>query len=172
MEQSDQTPDEHRFISTDVIAQQLHTMDLSNSGIQETIQSFGERDARAIKQAAVDIAWHIVLPAEGSHRAAAEQAALAAILVLKREHQILTIRTIVGPKDIPAPANFEFDKTATMAWIRLLDLTRAAGQPMKLKRDLHVIEGQIDVLALVLSNALGYTKFFWEKTAREFAQST
>src|SRR3546814_15295138 len=94
----------------------------------------GERQARAIKRTAREIAWNIVLPAESTNRAAAEQAALAAILALKKEHQILKVRTILGPKDIPAPADFDFDTTGTIVWIKLVNLAREAKLPIKIHR--------------------------------------
>src|SRR3546814_2134908 len=83
--------------------------DVCSSDLLEIVDAHGERQARAIKRTAREIAWNIVLPAESTNRAAAEQAALAAILALKKEHQILKVRTILGPKDIPAPADFDFD---------------------------------------------------------------
>src|SRR3546814_3257492 len=100
-------------------------MDLSSSGLLEIVDAHGERQARAIKRTAREIAWNIVLPAESTNRAAAEQAALAAILALKKEHQILKVRTILGPKDIPAPADFDFDTTGTIVWIKLVNLARS-----------------------------------------------
>jgi hypothetical protein len=103
-------------------------------------------------------------------RKAAEQAALSTIVALRAERQLLTIRTITGPKDISAPAQFEFDKTATMAWVRLVRLTQDLTKPTKRQRDRHVLEGQIDILALVLSDSLGFAKPYWTRLAQEFAK--
>src|SRR3546814_19041729 len=100
-------------------------MDRYSSGLLEIVDAHGERQARAIKRTAREIAWNIVLPAESTNRAAAEQAALAAILALKKEPQILKVRTILGPKDLPAPADFDFDTTGTIVWIKLVHLARS-----------------------------------------------
>src|SRR3546814_112529 len=117
-----------------------------------------------------DVCSSDLLPAESSNRAAAEQAALAAILALKKEHQILKVRTILGPKDIPAPADFDFDTTGTIVWIKLVHLAREAKLPIKIHQARYVLEGQMAVLALVLSNSLGFTTWYWMKAANEFAE--
>src|SRR3546814_12394305 len=114
MDVIDKTDDEPLLVSPEAIVEHLGAMDLSSSGLLEIVDAHGERQARAIKRTAREIAWNIVLPAESTNRAAAEQAALAAILALKKEHQILKVRTILGPKDIPAPADFDFDTTGTI----------------------------------------------------------
>lgn len=140
-------------------------------GILDTVEAAGEEPTRAMKRMAKDIAWNIILKADGNQRQAAEQAALATIVAMKAERQLLTIRTITGPKDIPAPAQFEFDKTATMAWARLVRLTQELEKPAKRQRDRHVLEGQIDILALVLSDSLGFAKPYWTRLAEEFAKN-
>src|SRR3546814_14131654 len=109
MDVIDKTDDEPLLVSPEAIVEHLGAMDLSSSGLLEIVDAHGERQARAIKRTAREIAWNIVLPAESTNRAAAEQAALAAILPLRKEHQNLTVRTFLGPKDIPAPADFAFD---------------------------------------------------------------
>src|SRR3546814_18691335 len=131
-------------------------MDLSSSGLLEIVDAHGERQARAIKRTAREIAWNIVLPAESTNRASAEQAALAAILALKKKHKILKVRTILGPKDIPTPADFDFDTTGTIVWIKRVNLAHEAKLPNKIPPALYVPEGQNAVLALVLPNLLDF----------------
>lgn len=170
MEISEKTVAEPLIVGPRAIAETLDAMDLSSSGLQAAVESHGTRQAHAIKLTAREIAWNLVLPAEATNRASAEQAALATILALKPEHQILEVRTIVGPKDVPAPAGFKFDATATTAWIKIVDLARDLRKPTKLKRDRFILEGQVEVLALVLANSLGLTPFYWSKIATDFSR--
>src|SRR3546814_11743220 len=140
MDVIDKTDDEPLLVSPEAIVEHLGAMDLSSSGLLEIVDAHGERQARAIKRTAREIAWNIVLPAESTNRAAAEQAALAAILALKKEHQILKVRTILGPKDIPAPADFAFDTTGTIVWIKLVNLAPEANFTIKVHRARYVLE--------------------------------
>src|SRR3546814_8569381 len=87
MDVIDKTDDEPLLVSPEAIVEHLGTMDLSSSGFLEIVDAHGERPARAIKRTAPEIAWNIVLPAERTNRAAAEQAALAAILALKSSEE-------------------------------------------------------------------------------------
>lgn len=75
--------------------------------------------------------------------------------------QTIMIETIIGPRPILAPATWEFDKTATVAWAKLLELTRESRMPHKSLRDRKVLEGQIYILAIVLANALGMAPPYW-----------
>src|SRR3546814_19562388 len=86
MDVIDKTDDEPLLVSPEAIVEHLGAMDLSSSGLLEIVDAHGERQARAIKRTAREIAWNIVLPAESTNRAAAEQAAPAAILALKKGH--------------------------------------------------------------------------------------
>src|SRR3546814_19765202 len=79
MDVIDKTDDEPLLVSPEAIVEHLGAMDLSSSGLLEIVDAHGERKARAIKRTAREIAGNIVLPAESTKRAAAEQAALAAI---------------------------------------------------------------------------------------------
>jgi len=81
--------------------------------------------------------------------------------------QKLILQTIVGPKEIGAPDGWEFDNTATIAWVHLLTLTRRLKQPFRTKRDEFVVGGQRYILCLVLSNALGMAVPYWEREAQE-----
>jgi hypothetical protein len=81
------------------------------------------------------------------------------------ELQTLTLDTIVGLRAIKAPARWVFDKTATIAWSALLQLQRDHRQPHKTLRDKRVLEGQIYVVANILSNAIGMAPPYWSGAA-------
>lgn len=90
---------------------------------------------------------------------------------MKRDMQTLTLDTIVGPKPVLAPGGWEFDKTATIAWAKLLELVREQRKPQKLKRDEYVLDGQSLVLSVVLANSLGMASFYWREQARGIVRS-
>jgi len=81
-----------------------------------------------------------------------------------RNRQMLTLDTVMGPREIVAPGG-SFDKTATIAWARLLTETR--NKDFKRQRDKFMCEAKIEVLSIVLANAVGMASFYWVMTARE-----
>ncbi len=81
--------------------------------------------------------------------------------------QRIPIDTISGVSLILAPAGWAFDKTATIAWARLLTETRI--KDFKRQRDKFTTEAKISVLALVLANAIGMADTYWVLRAREIA---
>ena len=84
--------------------------------------------------------------------------------------QTLILATLSGPKPILAPAGWEFDETAIIVWARLLQLTNESRRPFKRQRDKFVVAGQIEILAIILANALGMATPYWEQAALEFVE--
>jgi hypothetical protein len=84
--------------------------------------------------------------------------------------RFLTLQTIVGPKAVPAPEKWKFDKTTTIVWAKLLELARDYIGPFQRQRDKYVAEGQIDVLANVLANSLGMADYYWRRQALDIAE--
>lgn len=78
-------------------------------------------------------------------------------------NQIIILDTVVGPKELRAPAGWEFDKTSTHVWSALLSETRRAP---KLGKDKHARQHTIDVLSNILANVLGMAGFYWEQEAK------
>jgi hypothetical protein len=80
--------------------------------------------------------------------------------------QTLTLDTLAGPRPVPAPDGWRFEKTAVIVWAKLLEFTREARGPFKRQRDQFVVEGQIEALANVLASAIGMAPFYWQQEAR------
>lgn len=89
-------------------------------------------------------------------------------LMTQKLPQTLTIDSPFGPREILAPAGWDFNSTDARVWSKLLDLTR--NTQFKTKRDEAVNNAQIEVLANVLANCLGMAAFYWVKVAREFVE--
>lgn len=85
--------------------------------------------------------------------------------------QTLMLDTITGPRSILAPTGWEFDKTATIVWARLLTLYRRANKPFKTQRDRLVHDGKIEIIALVLASALGMATPYWQNAARDIVRA-
>lgn len=87
------------------------------------------------------------------------------------EQQTLILETIMGPKDIPAPAGWEFDKTGIRVWVALVNAVKDRRKKQKTKRDEHMIDGKIVTLSNILANSLGMSNFFWQDAAEQFADT-
>lgn len=86
----------------------------------------------------------------------------------KLETQKITMKTIAGPKKFTVPAGWTFDETAKRCWYWLVTRTRERWQSKhKRKRDEYELDAQIQVLAIVLSNALGMAPPYWQNAAKE-----
>lgn len=84
--------------------------------------------------------------------------------------QLLTLDTLSGTKRIKAPDRWWFDKTATIAWAKLLDLMK---EPQaKTKREEYAKDRQIYILALVLANSLGMAPPYWTEAARKLCRES
>jgi hypothetical protein len=82
--------------------------------------------------------------------------------------QWVTLDTIVGPKQLPAPDGWQFGKTDVIVWARLMDCVEIRQQGvLKRRRDEHVFDGKIDELANVLANAHGMASPYWINAAKE-----
>lgn len=81
----------------------------------------------------------------------------------KPQYQILKIDTLVGPKDLRAPAGWDFDETAIHVWSALLAETRRS--PI-LARDKHAQRWACDLLGNILANTLGMASFYWTEAAK------
>jgi hypothetical protein len=80
--------------------------------------------------------------------------------------QFITVDTPGGPQPLLAPDGWEFDRTAKKCWSRLLYVAGESLKPQKRVRDKHVLDGQVEVLAIVLANSLGMASFFWQQEAK------
>lgn len=80
--------------------------------------------------------------------------------------QVLVYDTIVGECLLTAPDGWLFDKGMTIVWARLIEWTRRGYEPFKTQRDRHVWEGQVYLLALILSK-MGMAPPYWECAAFE-----
>jgi hypothetical protein len=67
-----------------------------------------------------------------------------------------------------APGGWVFDKTAVIAWARLLNETRQ--KDFRRQRDKFMSEAKIEVLANVLANAIGMASTYWILRAREIVK--
>lgn len=80
----------------------------------------------------------------------------------------LEIDTITGPKKIPAPLG-EYDETAKTVWLWMLN-TRAKYDDLKgtkiAKKKLEAIEAQLEILGIVLGNAVGMSSSYWTMEAK------
>lgn len=88
--------------------------------------------------------------------------------------KMLDLETIGGPKEVPAPDGYDYDKTATIAWARLLDLTREMhGQRMhrQSQKYFHRVDAKMEILAVVLASSLGMAAPYWYQRAREILES-
>lgn len=87
------------------------------------------------------------------------------------ETQELTYGSPGGPRKIPAPANWKFDRSATIAWVWLVSTTRKLDSgEIKTIRERRYHEGQIRAFALVLANSLGMALPYWQDRAAELAK--
>lgn len=87
---------------------------------------------------------------------------------MRPERQELTLDTMMGPRPIAAPAGWEFDKTAVIAWSKLIEETRT--KDFKRLRDKFMVEAKIEALANVLACSLGMATHYWVMAAREIAK--
>lgn len=81
--------------------------------------------------------------------------------------QTLILDTIAGPREITAPAGWNFDRTAISVWAALIRFTRDSMKPQKRARDGYVLAGKIGVLSNILANVLGMAEPYWEQQARD-----
>lgn len=88
------------------------------------------------------------------------------------ETQYLMLDTLSGPQPRIAPAGWTFDKTATIAWCKMVTIQRDMNNapPQTTKRDLAVMQGKIETLGSVLALSLGMAEFYWTQAAQEFAE--
>jgi hypothetical protein len=85
--------------------------------------------------------------------------------------QTIILNTVMGPRELPAPEGWEFDKATMIAWSQLLEATRASFTPPKLKSDQAHLNGKIVALARLLAAVLGKATFYWEEQAIEIART-
>lgn len=88
---------------------------------------------------------------------------------MARKHpdlRTITIDTIAGRKQILAPAGWQYDKTARIAWTWMLNTVADMTPPPKLVREQHVLDGELHVLAIVMANSLGMAAHYWEQEAK------
>lgn len=81
--------------------------------------------------------------------------------------QVIYHQTYLGKTSSVAPKGWSFDKGSTKAWVWLVNLTRRGFEPFKTKRDKAVWGGQVYILSVVLSNAIGMAPPYWEACAFE-----
>lgn len=91
------------------------------------------------------------------------------------ETQNLILQTINGNKVIKVPTGFQYDKTAIVAWNKLLNVTEqlihAQQSKRSLLRDQAAMAAQRRALANVLADSLGMADFFWEQASLELAKT-
>lgn len=80
--------------------------------------------------------------------------------------QVILVDSPMGPRPLHAPAGWTFDKTAKHLWSRFHFVVSERAKPQKRKRDEFVLDGQIEVMAIVLANSLGMTSWYWIEKAR------
>lgn len=86
------------------------------------------------------------------------------------DRQTLMIDTPAGTKPIKAPAGWQFDKTAVIAWAWLLTHTRESHKKQRLRRHEYQLEAQMEALSIVLASALGMAAYYWREQARDFVR--
>lgn len=84
--------------------------------------------------------------------------------------QIIYVGSPGGPVEVVAPAGWEYDKTGALVWSRLLNLASERMLPQKRKRDEYVIDGQIEILSIILANSIGMAAFYWTQRAKEISR--
>jgi len=85
---------------------------------------------------------------------------------LPEDVQVILVESPMGPRPLHAPARWIFDRTARHLWSRLHFAVSERAKPQKRKRDEHVLDGQIEVMAIVLGNSLGMSGWYWQDKAR------
>lgn len=88
--------------------------------------------------------------------------------------QVVMLDTIIGPQPRLAPASFHFDKTARIAWSRLVhycdEHEKKSVDSRTLKRDIVKLEAKIEALADILASSLGMAGFYWKMAGQDFAR--
>lgn len=91
----------------------------------------------------------------------------------KTEIQELVIDTVSGPRKLLAPAGWEFGKTETKVWSRLLWATvehrEVSENPRSRKKDVAAAQVRAEAFAQVLADAVGMAPFYWLRAAREIS---
>jgi hypothetical protein len=86
------------------------------------------------------------------------------------DYKLVSVDTISGPKPIPAPDGWDYNKTDVTVWLWLLNKTSELNDAMTNKkskvRDRHGLNEQINILAIVLGNAVGMSSSYWIMEAR------
>jgi len=88
--------------------------------------------------------------------------------------QVLMLDTVMGPQPRFAPDGWTFDKTAVIAWARILFYAKSIKdidlKPKMTQKDIARLEAKLDVLADVLATSLGMAPFYWSEAAKDFAR--
>lgn len=79
---------------------------------------------------------------------------------------IVHVDSPMGRRPLLAPMGSVFDKTSEHLWSRLLFVAGESLKPQKRVRDKAVLDGQVEVLAIVIANANGMSAFFWSQEAK------
>lgn len=90
-------------------------------------------------------------------------------MMANNETQKVTLQTLSGPHKIVAPGGWKFNTTDIIVWARLMTLTRERRNKLKRVRDGYVLDGQIEILSIILANSLGMASYYWRKCASELA---
>lgn len=80
--------------------------------------------------------------------------------------QVVLVDSPMGPRPLHAPSGWTFDKTAKHLWSRFHFVVSERAKPQKRRRDEFVLDGQIEVMAIVLANSLGMAWWYWIEQAR------
>lgn len=84
------------------------------------------------------------------------------------ETQVLTVRTLAGPKYIKAPGGWKFDKCSCIVWHTLLQLSMKT--KFKTRKEAASNADRVTVLANVLADNFGMSTFYWAQAAEEFVK--
>lgn len=93
----------------------------------------------------------------------------------KMKTQIVMLPTIMGDQPRFAPSGWEFDKTAIIAWCKLMHEAKEInlmkrGAKRHLMRDLDRAMVKAKCLSQVLASSIGMSDFYWIEAAKDLCE--
>jgi hypothetical protein len=83
--------------------------------------------------------------------------------------EVILVDSPMGLRPLYAPAGWTYDKTARHLWSRLHHVADLRSEPQKTKRAEAVLDGQIEVLSIVIANSIGMAAWHWMMEAKRIA---
>jgi hypothetical protein len=84
--------------------------------------------------------------------------------------QVILVDSPMGLRPLYAPAGWTYDKTARHLWSRLHHVADLRREKQKTKRAEAVLDGQIEILSIVIANSIGVASWHWMMEARRIVE--